>query len=200
MQTQQPKKDSILSYENITDELWDTSTDDDLELLDIWKFNPQPSNNNYQSSSDNDALSTTPAVDSLRLSGSSDSSTPSTSSASNTGVQQPSFTTPPKLQPIEQVLGDHPGTSVVKLRNLALSLTKDAIFGKEEMVRCSLSGRKNTSSLDERKLDYIKTVVRSRVPNMAQNEFDCVWGLCKSTISKSCQSLRSKTRRKLINA
>ena len=164
LQTHQPKKDSILSYENITDELWDTSTDDDLELLDIWKFNPQPSNNNYQSSSDNDALSTTTAVDSLRLSGSSDSSTPSIS-ASNTGVQQPSFTTPPKLQHIEQVLGDHPGTSVAKLRNLALSLARDAIFGREEMVRCSLSGRKNTSSLDERKLDYIRTAVRSRVPN-----------------------------------
>lgn len=42
----------------------------------------------------------TPAVDSLQLSESPDSSTPSTS-GSNTGVQQPSFTTSPKLQPIE---------------------------------------------------------------------------------------------------
>ena len=182
-------KDNILSYE----EFWDTtSTDDDIELLDIWK---QSSNSNYQSSSDNETmLSTTPAVDSLQLSGSSDTST---TSAGDVNVQPPLFSTPPKLRPIEEVLGDHPGSSVANLRNLALSLAREAIFGKEEMIKCSLSGRKNTTSLDEKKLDYIKTVVRSRVPNMTQNEFNCIWGLCKSTISKSCQVLRNKTRRKL---
>ena len=121
----------------------------------------------------------------------------STTSISNVSVQRPPFSTPPKLRPIEEVLGDHPGSSVANLRNLALSLAREAIFGKEQMIKCSLSGRKNTTCLDEKKLNYIKTVVRSRVPNMTQNEFDCIWGLCKSTISKSCQSLRNKTRRKL---
>ena len=172
-------------------------SDDDTDLLDIWKVNPQSSTSNstYHSSSENDTiLSTTPAVDSLQRSYSSDTST---ASISNVSVQRPPFSTPPKLRPIEEVLGDHPGSSVASLINLALSLAREAIFGKEQMIKCSLSGRKNTTSLDEKKLDYIKTVVRSRVPNMTQNEFDCIWGLCKSTISKSCQSLRNKTRRKL---
>ena len=149
-------------------------TNDDIELLDIWK---QSSNSNYQSSSDNETmLSTTPAVDSLQLSGSSDTYT---TSAGNVNVQPSPFSTSPKLRPIKEVLGDHPGSSVANIRNLALSLAREAIFGKEEMIKCSLSGRKNTTTVDEKKLDYIKTVVRSRVRNMTQNQFNCIWGLCK---------------------
>ena len=195
-----------MPYVDINDDFWETSTDDDVELLDIFKYNSQSSNSNYQSSnyqssSDNDATLSTTTIDhdSLQLSGSSSSSTTSI----NASILQPSFSTPPKLQSIEQVLGDNPGdnpgSSVANLRNLALSLARDAIFGREQMVRCSISGRKNTSSLDDKKLEYIKTVVRSRVPNMAQNEFECIWRLCKSTISKSCQSLRTSTKRKLIS-
>ena len=184
-----------MSYVDINNDFWETSTDDDVELLDIFKYNSQSSNSNYQSSSDNDATLSTTAIDSLQLSGSSSSSTTSI----NASTLQPPFSTPPKLQSIEQVLGDNPGSSVANLRNLALSLARDAIFGREQMVRCSISGRKNTSSLDDKKLEYIKTVVRSRVPNMAQNEFECIWRLCKSTISKSCQSLRTSTKRKLIS-
>ena len=36
----------------------------------------------------------------------------------------------------------------------------------------SISGRKNTASLDPRKLDYIKTVVHSRVPDKPKVEFE----------------------------
>ena len=123
------QKDNILSY----DDFRDTSTDDDTDLLDIWKINPQSitSNSNYHSSSDNETmLSTTPAVDSLQLSYSSDTSTASISNIS--GI--PAFFTPPKLRPIEEVLGDHPGSSVANLTNLALSLAREAIFGKEQMI------------------------------------------------------------------
>ena len=76
--------------------------------------------------------------------------------------------TPPKLKPIEQVLADNPGSSAANLRNLALCLARDAIFGRDEIVKFSLSRRKNTCSLDEKKMEYIKTVVRSRVSYMSE--------------------------------
>lgn len=129
----------------------------------------------------------------------SDSTTISTvSPTSSSSIVQPPFKTPPKLKLIEQVLTDNPGTSVANLRNLALSLARDAIFGRDEMLKFSLSGRKNTCCFDEKKMEYIRTVVRSRVPNMTKGEFNGIWGLCKGTISKSCQTLRTKAKRKLI--
>ena len=92
--------------------------------------------------------------------------------ASSSSLVQPPFTTPPKLKSIEEVLADNPGNSVANLRNLALSLARDAIFGKDEMAKLSLSGRKNTCSFDKKKMEYIKTVVRSKVPNMSEGEFN----------------------------
>ena len=77
------------------------------------------------------------------------------------------------------VLGDHPGTGIANLRNLAISLARDAIFGKEEMMSCSLSCRKNTTALDKKKkLSYIKTIIQSRVPRMSETEFASLWILC----------------------
>ena len=74
------------------------------------------------------------------------------SPASNSSLlQPPPFTTPPKLKPIKQVLADNPGISVANLRNLALCLARDAIFGRDEMVKFSLNGRKSTCSFDEKK-------------------------------------------------
>ena len=34
-----------------------------------------------------------------------------------------------------------------------MCLARDAIFGQEEMARCSLSGKKSTRSLNEKKLE-----------------------------------------------
>lgn len=134
--------------------------------IDIFKYNSQSSNSHYKSSSDT-TLSTT-AIDSLQL-------TSFSTTSINASTLQPSFSPSPKLQSIEQVLGDNPGSSVANLRNITLSLARDAILGREQMVRCTLSGWKNTSSLDDKQLEYIKTVARSRIPNMAQNEFECIW-------------------------
>ena len=120
---------------------WDISTDEDVDILELWE---STSSTVYPSSeSESTAIST------------------SESTASNSNLlQPPPFTTPPKLKPIEQVLADNPGSSVANLRNLALCLARDAIFGRDEMGKCSLSGRKNTCSFDEKTMEYIKTVVR----------------------------------------
>lgn len=112
-------------------------------------------------------------------------------------IPLPTFSTPPKLLPVEQVMRNRPGTDVQALRELAISLARDAIFGKDELIRCSLSGRKNTGILDKEKLDYIKTAIRSRIPNKSAVEFEFIWSLCRSSISKSCQGLRNNARKRL---
>ena len=109
----------------------------------------------------------------------------------------PPFSTPPKLFPVEQVMNDHPGTDVNSLRELAKALARDAIFGRDKLIKSSLSGRKNTGNLDKKKMDYIKTVVHSRRPSMSDIDFENIWALCRSSISKSCQTLRTNARRKL---
>ena len=126
----------------------------------------------------------------IEITGSSSSLTVST--PTRQAVIPPPFPTPPKLEPVEQVLQDNPGTGVAELRKLATRLAKDAIFGKEEMSRSSLCGRYKTGSLDDKELNYIKAVIRTRVPLMPNVEFEFVWGLCRSSISKCCQTLQNK--------
>ena len=55
------------------------------------------------------------------------------------------------------------GTDLVSLRKLTTALAREAIFGREELSKKSLTGRKETEQLDKEKLDYIKTLVHSRV-------------------------------------
>ena len=112
-------------------------------------------------------------------------------------IPPPPFTTPPKLAPVEQVMKDNPGTDIASLRSLTTALARDAIFGRDELAKSSLSGRKNTGTLSSEKLYYIKTLVKSRVPNKSQVEFEYIWSLCRSSLSKSCQTLRTSARKKL---
>ena len=72
-------------------------------------------------------------------------------------------------------MNDRPGTDIQRLRELAIALAKDAIFGKEELIKCSLSGRKHTGTLNQEKLEYIKMAVHSRVPNKPAVEFEYIW-------------------------
>ena len=98
---------------------------------------------------------------------------------------------------VEEVLSKYVGSDVASLRNLATALARESIFGREEMAKKSLSGRKNTDILDKEKVDYIKTLVRSRVPNTSQVEFEHVWTLCRKSLSKSCQTLRNSAKKRL---
>lgn len=113
----------------------------------------------------------------------------------NSMIPPPPFKTPPKLQSVEQVMNNYTGTDVASLRILATALAKEAIFGREEMSKASLSGRKGTGTLSQEKLDYIKTLVKSRVSHKPAVEFEHIWSLCRSSLSKSCQALRHAKRK-----
>ena len=53
----------------------------------------------------------------------------------------PPFSTPPKLKPVEEVMSNITGTDVASLRNLATSLARESIFGKDELAKKSSSTR-----------------------------------------------------------
>ena len=114
-----------------------------------------------------------------------------------TPVPPPPFSTPPKLTPVDRILKEYPGKGKLQLRLLATVLARDIIFGREVLGKCSLSGRKSTDTLDPKKLNYIKTVIRSRVSEMPEVEFEYLWLKCRQSISKSCQALRTRARRKI---
>ena len=114
-------------------------------------------------------------------------------------IPPPPFRTPPRLQSVEQVMSNCTGTDVASLRVLTTALARDAIYGREEMVRSSLSGRRGTGVLSQEKLNYIKTLVRSRVPDKPSVEFEHIWTLCRGSLSKSCQALRTANARRRID-
>ena len=99
---------------------------------------------------------------------------------------------------VERVMMDNPGCNVGSLRRLTMALTREAIFGKEALWKSSLSGKNQTGCLEKNKLDYIKAVVKSRVPNMPEVQFEGIWSKCRGSLSKSCQTLRISAKRNCL--
>ena len=95
----------------------------------------------------------------------------------------------PKVLPADDVMRDYPGNDIFTLRRLTTALAQDAILGKEALHRSSPSGKNNTGCLEKRKLEYIKALVRSLVPTMADITFEAIWAKCCSSLSKYCQTL-----------
>lgn len=121
---------------------------------------------------------------------------PSATSTLSTNYPPVPFDTPPKLRSVEEVMRENTGTSEMHLRSLTTALAREAIFGREELAKRSLSGRKNTVALDKKKTDYIKALVRSRVPNKSSVEFEYIWKQCRESLSKSCQTLRTNKKKR----
>jgi len=119
--------------------------------------------------------------------------------AGTRSIAQPPFSTPPKLLPVERVMMDYPGTDEASLRRLTTALAREAIFGRDALCRSSLSGKNNTGSLEKHKLEYIKAVVKSRVPNMPGITFEGIWSKCRASLSKSCQTLRTTAKKKILS-
>ena len=192
-ETYQPQKSRYSSAVTLTDEFYNTF--DDSDYLSTWEgftsddavseIQPTPTSR-YEAALGSSAEVKSPF------------STPQRSPApiaNSMTIPPPPFKTPPKLRQVEEVMGDHGGTDIASLRNLTTALAREAIFGKEELAKKSLSGRRNTGILDKEKLGYIKTLVKSRVPGMTQVEFEHAWTLCRGSLSKSCQALRVSSKR-----
>ena len=88
---------------------------------------------------------------------------------------------------------------MASLRILAVSLARDAIFGRQEWAKTSLATRKGSELIgaDKQKLNYVKTLVFSRVPKKSKVELELLWSLCRVSLSKSAQALRSRAKKQL---
>ena len=95
----------------------------------------------------------------------------------DTHVPCPSFSTPQKLVPVEQVMKDYPGKDTSTLQKLSCALARHSIFGKHALRNSSLrgGGMSKTARLDKQKLEYIKAVVHTRVPELSAISFEAVW-------------------------
>ena len=81
---------------------------------------------------------------------------------------------------------------------VTVALARDCIFGRDELMKSSMRGRHGYDALDPEKLEYIKALIRSRVPNKPKVEFEYIWGLCRVSLGKSCQGLRTSAKKKQI--
>jgi len=81
---------------------------------------------------------------------------------------------------------------------MSCALARRSIFGKDALFCSSLrgGGKNNTASLDKEKLEYIKAVVRTRIPEMSSVAYEAVWDKCKGSISKCCQTMRDSAKKK----
>lgn len=111
----------------------------------------------------------------------------------------PPNTNPQRMITVQQVMNTYTGTDLASLRRLTTALAREAVFGRDELAKASLTGRNSTGRLDGQKLQYIKTLVHSRIPKKSNVEFEEIWKLCKGSLSKSCQTLRTSARKKMFD-
>ena len=59
---------------------------------------------------------------------------------------------------------------MASMRMLAVSLARDAVFGREEWAKTSLGSRKGSDlqPANKEKMDYIKTLIYSRMPKKSK--------------------------------
>lgn len=119
---------------------WNETTDDDS---DYYTSAHQRARDGAGSRSASEALGGS-SGSSSELFEYSDPSLNLTASHTERGIPPPPFSTPPKLHSVEYVMKSQSGTDVASLRLLTTALARDAIFGREELTKKSLSGRKNT--------------------------------------------------------
>lgn len=196
---------ALKSLESLSEE-FDFWTDEDSDYLTShslvdsdnhshW-YNARARDTSYSGS---EPLLSPPSSNSRSFSSSSRESsravTPESSKRLPVKIPPPPFTTPPKLRSVEQVMNNYSGTDLAALRRLTTALAREAIFGRDELAKKSLTGRNNTEQLDEQKVNYIKTLVHSRVPNKSAVDFEETWKFCRGSLSKSCQTLRNSKRK-----
>ena len=94
-----------------------------------------------------------------------------------------------------------PGKDIKTLRNLAVALARDCVFGPQVMQESTRSGRgpAGKKQLDPEKLQYIKNIVAGQAcRNSTDPDFELIWDKCLISIGKQCQILRNKEKKKLI--
>ena len=188
---------SRFSLESLTDDL-DLWTEDDSDYLSMDPYDRWHQDTRETSYSGGETAVLPSSSDPQTATSSGENSKKYASPSTPTSFRIPPmpFSTPPKMKEVEEVMSENSGTDTASLRKLTTALAREAIFGRKEMATMSLSGRYSTGKLDRAKMNYIKTLVHSRVPKMSNVEFEHVWKLCCGSLSKSCQTLRFNVKKR----
>lgn len=77
---------------------------------------------------------------------------------------------------------------------LALRLAKEAFFGQDVLVRCTLKGARGRPSLPVRELGDLKVVLFGQCPSCWCNpeKFEVTWNSILDNLGQLCERLRDK--------
>jgi hypothetical protein len=81
-----------------------------------------------------------------------------------------------------------------KIGTLATKLAKEAFFGDDVLVQCTVSGKRDYQGLPVEEFMQLKHAVHMQFPQYwnSPQEFEPLWTKCKASIGQACKQLRSK--------
>ncbi len=104
-----------------------------------------------------------------------------------------------RLQPPDSVVRKYcnlKGRSKAGL--LAVKLAKEAFFGEDVMIRCTVSGKRQLPALPFAELNQLKQRLFLQFSEFWNNpaEFEETWAICVDAINQSCKHVRSVAQKK----
>ena len=83
-----------------------------------------------------------------------------------------------------------------KIGTLATKLAKEAFFGDDVLVQCTVSGERDYPGLPVEELIQLKHAVYMQFPQYwnSPQEFEPLWTKCKASIGQACKRLRSNAK------
>jgi hypothetical protein len=83
-----------------------------------------------------------------------------------------------------------------KVGTLATKLAKEAFFGDDVLVQCTIAGERDYPGLPEEELMQLKHAVFMQFPRFwnSPQEFEPLWKKCQASIGQACKRLRTNAR------
>ena len=101
------------------------------------------------------------------------------------------------LRPVDEVLLLNAKYRVLsKASTLAVKLAKEAFFGDNVLVRCTVAGSREFPGLPHKEMQELKGVMLRQFPQFWQTpvQFELTWKDCCESIGQACKRLRDKNK------
>eukprot|EP00731_Ephydatia_muelleri_P033065 Em0025g21a len=101
------------------------------------------------------------------------------------------------LRPVDEVLFINAKYRVLsKASTLAVKLAKEAFFGDNVLVRCTVAGGREFPGLPQKEMQELKGVMLRQFPQFWQApvQFELTWKDCCESIGQACKRLRDKNK------
>ena len=82
-----------------------------------------------------------------------------------------------------------------KASTLAVKLAREAFFGEEVLLKCTVAGGRGFYALPVDELRDMKAVIWQQFSTMPQSKFKAVWKDCLEAIGQACKRARDKSKR-----